>query len=368
MAHIGNRSLKLLSTTSALALALSQANANPTGGQVAAGSATFVNPALGNLLINQTSSRAILNWQTFSIGQGESTQFAVPTGGSTLNRVVTDNPSAIYGSLSSNGQLILVNPAGIVVGPAGTINTAGLILTTRNIADSDYLAGNLAFSGHSAAAVINQGAITSTGGGDVFIIAKQISNTGSISAPGGNVGMSGATDVVIGSTDTGATGIMVRPSTTTKKVSVKQIVQELQAAGGNHYALAVNNTGVVRATHAVTQERPGLSRRRRKWRARDRYADRAYGVQAGLQDRHQDRLEDGEGHDSRCGSRTEGVALHNLQFRLDQCVFGDRQGRNRRPRRRRDHCRADLGHQRLRRDRRRRGLHRRRRAWRRTPI
>src|SRR5487761_2234449 len=144
------RSLALLSTTSALSLALNPAMANPTGGQVVAGAAAITAPSVSQLLINQATPTAIINWQTFSIATGESTRFAVPLGGSTLNRVVTGNPSSIYGSLSSNGQLILVNPNGIVVGPSGQIDTAGLVLSTSNITDQNYLTGgNLNFSGNS---------------------------------------------------------------------------------------------------------------------------------------------------------------------------------------------------------------------------
>ena len=38
--------------------------------------------------------------------------------------------------------------------------------------------------------------------------------------------------------------------------TINAAVAELRAAGGNHYALAINNTGVVRAT-GVTQTREG---------------------------------------------------------------------------------------------------------------
>src|ERR1700722_19275021 len=89
--------------------------ANPTGGAVVAGSAT-IGAAGKTLTINQSSNSAIINWQTFSIAYAETTKFLVPNSSSaTLNYGLGGNPSAIYGTLSSNGQLFLINPSGILV-------------------------------------------------------------------------------------------------------------------------------------------------------------------------------------------------------------------------------------------------------------
>lgn len=137
-------------------------------------------------------------------GAGESARFQTPTGGATLNRVTGADPSAIYGSLTSNGRLFLVNPNGIVVGPTGVIDTAGLVLSTHPVRDAEFLAGrDMTFSGGSAASVVNRGAIRATGAGDVFLIARHVENAGSISAPGGTVGLAGGSEVLIRSTDTG---------------------------------------------------------------------------------------------------------------------------------------------------------------------
>ena len=95
---------------------------NPT---VASGTATF-NPA-GNAVTVTNSNGAIINWQQFSIGSG-TVHFAQPSASSSvLNRVMAD-PSVIYGTLSSNGRVFMVNPAGIVVGPGGNrVATAAFV-------------------------------------------------------------------------------------------------------------------------------------------------------------------------------------------------------------------------------------------------
>ena len=113
---------------------------NPT---VVNGAATF-NQA-GKVLTVTNSNGAIINWDKFSIKAGETTQFVQPSASSAvLNRVLND-PTAIYGTLSSNGRVWLINPAGIMVGPGGRIDTAGFVASTLNIRNEDFLAGRKLF-------------------------------------------------------------------------------------------------------------------------------------------------------------------------------------------------------------------------------
>lgn len=97
------------------------AAALPQGGVAVQGGAAF--NYSGNRLdvttTNGAGNRSAINWQSFNIGAGQTTHIAQPNAASSsLNRVVTNNPSAIYGTLSSNGNLILVNQNGIAVGRA----------------------------------------------------------------------------------------------------------------------------------------------------------------------------------------------------------------------------------------------------------
>ena len=114
---------------------------NPTGGAVVAGGAT-IGSAGPTLTVNQSTQNAIINWQQFSIAGGEATKFIVPNSSSaTLNRVVGGNPSAIYGTLQSNGALYLVNPNGIVVGPGGTHRHGRVPCLDRGYFQSTIFAG-----------------------------------------------------------------------------------------------------------------------------------------------------------------------------------------------------------------------------------
>ena len=228
--------------------------ANPTGGAVVAGAAT-IGAAGKTLTITQGSNVAIIDWQTFSIASGETTKFFVPTSSSaTLNRVLSGNPSEIYGTLSSNGQLFLLNPSGIVVGPGGRIDTSSFLGSTLNVSDNEFLnGGDMHFSGSSTAGIDNQGSINATTG-NVYLIANQVSNEGALSAPEGNVGLAAASSVLLQQAGDQHLFVQSNPVGTTRAVgvsnagTVRAASAELRAAGGNAYALAINNTGSIAAT------------------------------------------------------------------------------------------------------------------------
>ncbi|RYG59600.1 filamentous hemagglutinin N-terminal domain-containing protein, partial [bacterium] len=94
------------------------AHANPVWESIRVGSAEFVRSG-DSLLIKQSTEKLILDWRDFSIGEGELTHFIQPgSNAAALNRVLGGNPSAIYGSLRSNGKIYLINPNGVFIGPS----------------------------------------------------------------------------------------------------------------------------------------------------------------------------------------------------------------------------------------------------------
>ena len=117
-----------------------------------------------NLTVNQSSNRAIINWQGFSVGAGETTRLNLPSSVSAiLNRVTGADPSLIAGHLSSNGQVYLINPNGIVVGPNGQINTAGFVASTLNLSNDAFMAGGgMTFKGDSGAGIQVLGSVTAS--------------------------------------------------------------------------------------------------------------------------------------------------------------------------------------------------------------
>jgi len=166
--------------------------ANPQGGVVVEGSATIVQRSPTRLDINQHSDRAVVDWQGFSIAAHEHTHFQQPSSGSvSLNRVTGGDPSHIFGQLTSNGQIFLVNPHGILFGSDSRVDVAGLLATTSNISNSDFMAGRFEFSApvDSYAGVVNRGDITVDEGGMVALVAPWVENSGTITARLGSVSL-----------------------------------------------------------------------------------------------------------------------------------------------------------------------------------
>ncbi|HYT48019.1 MAG TPA: filamentous hemagglutinin N-terminal domain-containing protein, partial [Burkholderiales bacterium] len=147
------------------ALADPAANQLPTGGQVAAGTAN-ISTAGSKMQIDQATDKAILNWQTFSIGSSAWVNFSQPSASSVaLNKVLGNNPSEIFGRLSANGQVFLSNPSGVLFAPSASVDVGSLFATSLSITDQDFLAGRYNFyNSGSAGSVVNQGTIITTNG------------------------------------------------------------------------------------------------------------------------------------------------------------------------------------------------------------
>ncbi|MFZ2276369.1 MAG: filamentous hemagglutinin N-terminal domain-containing protein, partial [Prosthecobacter sp.] len=236
-----------------------QISANPTGGVVVLGDAQIQNTFPGLTTIHQQTDRAVIDWSTFNIASGEHTNFIVPdVNSATLNRVLDGGPSLLNGTLTSNGQLFLINASGIIFGQGSVVDVAGLTASTLDLSNRMFMAGGeMAYQGNTTAGVTNAGSIRASSG-DVFLIGFQVNNSGAIRAPNGTVGLAAGTDVLI--MPAGDERVIVRNAAgpqrgtgVTNSGLIEANVAELKAHGGNVYALAIRNTGRIAATAATRQ-------------------------------------------------------------------------------------------------------------------
>ncbi|HTS94533.1 MAG TPA: filamentous hemagglutinin N-terminal domain-containing protein, partial [Stellaceae bacterium] len=144
-----------------------------------AGSAT-ISTAGATTQITTNSQRTIINWTGVSLKPGEIMSFVQPSAGAaTLNRVTGPDPSVLLGTLSSNGQVLLINPNGIVVGQGARIDTAGFVASTLDVPDTAFMSGgSLKFTGTSTASIQNFGTINATMGDAVLVAQGIIAPTG----------------------------------------------------------------------------------------------------------------------------------------------------------------------------------------------
>jgi mucin-19 len=231
-------------------------NTLPTAPAVTAGQATVATKG-NEMTVTESTTTAVINWGSFNIGASAGVTFQQPNSSSVvLNRSLAANPSQIYGNLSSNGILFLINPQGIVVGPGAEVNVGGLVASSLNLSDQDFLAGHYSFSspGGAAGSVSNAGTINVTGGGFAALIGGRVANTGSISAKLGSVALASGNKVTLDFDDSGLVKVAVDQAALDALVANSgaiiadggRIVLTARSANdllGN----VVNNTGVLQA-------------------------------------------------------------------------------------------------------------------------
>lgn len=239
-----------LSLAIAACFASTLAFALPTGGQVTSGSATF--SQTGNTLTITNTSGSIINWQSFSIGSGEVTRFIQPsTSSSVLNRVITNDPSIILGQLQSNGQVFLINPAGILVGSGARIDVGNFVASSLQMSDADFLAKRFVFQNTPGAGLVrNEGTITTPTGGSVYLIAPQVENAGIIHTPQGETLLAAGQTVEIGDTATPGVRVAVTGSDT-QATNIGSIVADSGRIG--MVGALVKNRGALSASSAVSE-------------------------------------------------------------------------------------------------------------------
>jgi filamentous hemagglutinin family protein len=241
----------------ALTLGAMSAQALPGGGQVASGQAAISTPLGSQMNINQGTGQAIINWNSFSIGKGETVSIVQPSSSATLlNRVLGNDPSRIFGSLIANGRVFLVNPGGVLFAPGASVNVGGLVASSLNIKDGDFLAGKYRFSQEgSAASVVNQGKLT---GGFVALLGSSVENAGTIVTTRGTAGLAAGGAITLGFDPGGLMAIKVDAAAYRAQVKNSGIIEAdggrvlmTAAAADALLATVVNNSGVVRAGSMV---------------------------------------------------------------------------------------------------------------------
>ncbi|HIJ90694.1 MAG: filamentous hemagglutinin N-terminal domain-containing protein, partial [Desulfobulbaceae bacterium] len=235
--------------------------AGPTGEQVITGSATITRPNTVTTQINQQTQKAIIDWQNFSIGQQEQVRFLQPgTSSITLNRVLGNDPSRIFGSLSANGQVFLVNPSGVLFAPTSQVNVHGLLATTHNISNDDFMAGRYLFAHKddqlNGTEVINQGTLQAGENGYIVLAGDYAANAGVIQARLGQVALASGNRFTLDLDGDQLIGLAVDEASLARRAGVYNF-GTLAADGGRILMTArvagelagavVNNEGLVQA-------------------------------------------------------------------------------------------------------------------------
>lgn len=206
----------------------------------------------------------VTNWNSFDIGAGATVRFEQPGASSVaLNRVTGGGAaSSILGTLAANGNVWLLNPNGVMIGAGAQVDVGGLVASSLGISDSEFMAGGSRFTGSSSAgAVVNRGNIRTGAGGVVVLMAPQVSNSGSISTPGGSTVLAAGETVKLDFTGDGLISVAVErgaldaAAENSGSISAAGGLVALTARGADTLlGSVVNNTGSIEARGLVARE------------------------------------------------------------------------------------------------------------------
>jgi filamentous hemagglutinin family protein len=224
--------------------------AHPTGGSVVAGQAS-IGQSGNTTTVGQSSERAAVNWNSFNVGSQSTVQFQQPNASAvTLNRVVGSNPSEIAGKIQANGQLVIVNQAGLVFDKGSQINAAGIVVSAAGISNSNFMAGKMVFdqAANAGAKIDNQGTITVNQNGLAALVAPRVRNSGKIQAKMGTVILAGAEAETLDLYGDGLVSINVTKQVASAPDGTKALVTNsgvIEAQGGKVVLTADAVDGVV---------------------------------------------------------------------------------------------------------------------------
>ena len=189
-------SLSVLPAAFAFAAA-DEAAALPKNGQVQSGDVAISTPHARKLQIDQASSRAVIDWQSFDIEADEKVVIIQQADQSSLlNRIVGgQGTSRILGELVAGGRVVLVNPDGIRFGATARVDVGSLIATTASIGTDDFMNGRLDFDtpGNPDGRIVNEGTLTAAEGGLIALVAPGVANSGQITARLGRIALASGT-------------------------------------------------------------------------------------------------------------------------------------------------------------------------------
>ena len=102
------------------------------------------------MTIDQQSNQAIIEWNSFNIGENNTVTFQQPSSSSsTLNRVISGNPTTLAGALNANGKVFVVNENGVYFTPTSTIIAHSFAASTLSLSNDNFLNNIFSFSSSS---------------------------------------------------------------------------------------------------------------------------------------------------------------------------------------------------------------------------
>ncbi|MFE8072492.1 FG-GAP-like repeat-containing protein [Marinobacteraceae bacterium S3BR75-40.1] len=266
----GGGALNLLSLLMLFLLAATasfRAGAAPQNGTIVTGSGGITaNGALTT--ITQDSDRLAIQWDAFDIAAGETVQFVQPNGQAlALNVDFSGSASQLLGTLNANGQVLLLNRSGILIGDGASINTSAFLASDLSVSPDDFASGDFTLTDNApkTGGIVNRGQINTTGPSGIYVLGQFFDNSGQLSASNGDIHVAIADKLVVTTDASGLLGVQLTEPLQSDISPTSSLIANkgsIVAFDGNIYldliysdvlkAQAVNNQGMVNAV-GITQ-------------------------------------------------------------------------------------------------------------------
>jgi filamentous hemagglutinin family protein len=226
--------------------------------------ASIERPHTNQLTVRQHQPKAIIDWQSFNIGEDGRTHFDQKKNVDwrALNRIYDKDPSQILGKFTADGRIYLINQNGILFGPNATVDVHALVASALNITDEDFLDSILSFDfqnyqnqpnwdADTLAAVSNHGAITTDKTGSVLLVAPMVENSGVILAPVGEIRLVAGKQFVLSYDSFGSPVYKLDPGKHGEATNLRdgELIADTGLAG--MYGRMVNQEGLIKSVAAI---------------------------------------------------------------------------------------------------------------------
>ena len=233
----------LLTLALSSSLSVSIAGEMPTGASVQSGNVEISGKNTNHLVIEQSTNKSIINWDSFSIHDKGRVDFNMPSSiSSSLNRVTGSTPSSIAGQLNSNGKVLIINPNGVMITKNGVVKTGSFTASTLDINNEDFLKDKMNFIGNGKSkSVQNNGKIIIGDKGYGALLGGQISNAGIVSARLGKIALGAGEKITLDFVGDGLMSVSV-PS---EKLGI------IKDINGNTLKSLISNSGLLKANGGI---------------------------------------------------------------------------------------------------------------------
>ncbi|MEK9871131.1 MAG: filamentous hemagglutinin N-terminal domain-containing protein, partial [Gammaproteobacteria bacterium] len=241
--------------------------AGPEGGTVIEGDGSITQVDEFNTHIDQLSQNLLMEFDSFDISADESVLITQPNASAWfVGNVIGGSPTAIFGNITANGKVALVNASGVIFGETASINAAGVFASALGLSTNDLFDGesvNFNAEQGQGGYVVNHGLIAASVGGAVTLLGETVSNTGVIMASLGQINLASGSRAVVNFGPEQLIGIEVTDEVLENNEGLRAAVTNtgtLDAQGGavlltssvskSLFDYAINNEGVVKAKSA----------------------------------------------------------------------------------------------------------------------